>query len=94
MKQTEEFQLFAKTMIENCKYELNEAHKKGTPQKAIEYLRRTESKLGQLDFGDGFTLDEKEFVVGKMRDVFKFAEQQIRNEAMRTPFIESEDDNE
>lgn len=93
MNNTDNFQRFAQAMVDSCKYELNEAHKKGTPQKAIEYLRRTENKLDQLDFGDGFTLDEKEFVVSKMRDVFEFAEHQIRHEAMRTPFIEEENNN-
>lgn len=91
MTSTDNLQLFAKAMVDSCKYEINEAHKKGTPQKAIDYLRRTENKLDRLDFGDGFTLDEKEFVVDKMSDVFKYAEQQIRHEAMRTPFIEEDE---
>lgn len=91
MTSTDNLQQFARMMVDSCKYEINEAHKKGTPEKAIKYLRRTENKLDQLDFGDGFTLDEKEFAVNKMRDVFEFAEHQIRHEAMRTPFIEEEE---
>jgi len=91
MTSTDNLQQFAKAMVDSCKYEINEAHKKDTPEKAIKYLRRTENKLDRLDFGDGFTLDEKEFVVDKMSDVFKYAEQQIRHEAMRTPFIEEDE---
>jgi hypothetical protein len=87
MSNTDNFQKFAQTMVDSYKYELNEARKKGTPQKAIEYLRRTENKLDQLDFGDGFTLDEKEFVVRQMQKISEFAEYQIRNEAMTAPFI-------
>lgn len=93
LNEKERFQQFANEMIGMCNFEIKQAHQKGTPKKAIEYLRRAENKVNNMDFDDEYTMDEMEFVVDNMRAVYRFAEKYIRDEAMHTPFME-EDKNE
>ena len=91
MSEKERFQQFATEVIDMCNFEVELAHQKGTPKRAVEYLRRAENKVNNLDFGGEYTVDQMEFVVDVMSKVYGYAEHQIRYEAMHTPFIEEDE---
>lgn len=86
MGETELFQQFAKSIQTAYFTQMAKAHSMQNPEKAIEYLRREQYKASSLDFGEGFSFDEKEFIVEQMRQICQFSMKQIRNEAMSKPY--------